>query len=384
MHDLNDLKTLTVVKDKPYFSTLDGIRGLAACVVFIHHSPEWFRPISFTHGYLAVDLFFMMSGFVLAHSYDSKMLRGYSSTKFLIKRCLRLYPLYFLGLFLGLLTKPLGLTSFLPGWILALMGLSGIPVLLSGATFIFPYNIPAWSLWFEGASNILYAILLFKLKTQQLVWLILCSGLCLSLGSLSLNGLDGGGYQDSFYMGFFRIMFSFLTGLVLYRHWQKNHLKPVHSDWLALGLLISVVTALTFTPDKNFSILYDLVATGLLFPVIIYSCATVNPGRLLTRLYSEAGAISYSLYILHWPLVKILGIILFKVNVPIATYSPYLGFTTLICLCLVSWLANQYYDQPVRQWLVQTLHTNGWANTLKNTHWGRTIRTRQPEIKAAS
>jgi peptidoglycan/LPS O-acetylase OafA/YrhL len=83
------------------FPAMDGIRGIAAILVALFH----FRA-TFLHydnnvigdGYLAVDLFFVLSGFVLAHAYEHRFARGMTTFEFMRARVIRLYPLYFVGL----------------------------------------------------------------------------------------------------------------------------------------------------------------------------------------------------------------------------------------------------------------------------------------------
>jgi peptidoglycan/LPS O-acetylase OafA/YrhL len=82
------------------FQTLDALRGVAALVVVVHHNHPMFtwRP---HHGYLAVDLFFVLSGFVLSYAYQDRLDRGWPTIKFLRARLVRLAPLYLLALLFG-------------------------------------------------------------------------------------------------------------------------------------------------------------------------------------------------------------------------------------------------------------------------------------------
>ena len=87
------------------FGALDGLRGVAAVIVVLHHlGNERLGPFNPTFGYIAVDLFFALSGFVIALNYDHRFAGGMTVKEFMLKRVLRLYPLYAAGLLLSLLT----------------------------------------------------------------------------------------------------------------------------------------------------------------------------------------------------------------------------------------------------------------------------------------
>src|SRR5882757_3316593 len=84
------------------FHTLDALRGIAAIGVVTFHMKQLFAPIAASGGYLAVDLFFMMSGVVLSHAYEGRFRAGMGTFDFMRTRLIRLYPLYFLGTMLGI------------------------------------------------------------------------------------------------------------------------------------------------------------------------------------------------------------------------------------------------------------------------------------------
>lgn len=79
------------------FHTLDGLRGVAAGTVLIYHFPSLWSPASAPSAYLAVDLFFLMSGFVIEHAYGQRLATGLGVRRFLLLRLIRLYPLYLVG-----------------------------------------------------------------------------------------------------------------------------------------------------------------------------------------------------------------------------------------------------------------------------------------------
>src|ERR1700761_6004380 len=84
--------------DKPHaYPALDGLRGVAAIAVMLHHFRPLTAPWLFAHGYLAVDLFFLLSGFVIAHAYDARFRKGLGVPAFLVIRLIRLWPMIAFG-----------------------------------------------------------------------------------------------------------------------------------------------------------------------------------------------------------------------------------------------------------------------------------------------
>lgn len=90
---------------KPHYELLDGLRGVAALLVVWYHLFEAFAtsPVDqrFNHGYLAVDFFFLLSGFVIGYAYDERWGRGLRMRDFIKRRLIRLHPMVVLGALLG-------------------------------------------------------------------------------------------------------------------------------------------------------------------------------------------------------------------------------------------------------------------------------------------
>src|SRR6187402_3617673 len=95
------------LKTKQHFEILDGLRGVAAIAVVTFHFMEWaisdYSKNFIGHGFLAVDFFFCLSGFVIAYAYDDRM-KQLKPGPFLIRRLIRLHPLVVIGSVLGLIT----------------------------------------------------------------------------------------------------------------------------------------------------------------------------------------------------------------------------------------------------------------------------------------
>jgi peptidoglycan/LPS O-acetylase OafA/YrhL len=175
-----------VFKDsKNHFEILDGLRGLAAVIVVMFHILETFTGGDHSkqiinHGYLAVDFFFVLSGFVIGYAYDDRW--GKMTLKgFFKRRLIRLHPMIIIGMIIGAITFYFQDSSFFPGihtvpfWkmiVVLFIGFTLIPVSKSldirGWTEMHPLNGPAWSLFFEYIANILYALFIRKFSNKLL------------------------------------------------------------------------------------------------------------------------------------------------------------------------------------------------------------------------
>lgn len=141
-----------------HFLTLDALRGVAALAVLVLHMPPLTGLVF--HAYLAVDLFFIMSGFVIAHAYERRLLAGWSPGDFIRTRVVRLWPLYLLGtavgaaVFAGVAGDAVGFAVL---GVLVAAAVVMMPLPLGAEVQIFDLNRPAWSLFFEMVANVLYA-----------------------------------------------------------------------------------------------------------------------------------------------------------------------------------------------------------------------------------
>jgi peptidoglycan/LPS O-acetylase OafA/YrhL len=169
---------------KPHYPILDGLRGVAAIIVIFFHLTE---PLATSHldnvvnhGYLAVDFFFLLSGFVVGYAYDDRW-DTLTVGGFLRRRFERLQPLVVLGMTLGAIgfyftDSPIWpLIHTVPVWkliVVMLIGWTLIPIPLSmdirGWFEMHPLNSVGWSLFFEYIANILYALGVRKLSNKAL------------------------------------------------------------------------------------------------------------------------------------------------------------------------------------------------------------------------
>ena len=176
---------------KPHYDILDGLRGIAALTVVWFHIFEAFATSHLdqriNHGYLAVDFFFILSGFVIGYAYDDRW-KKMTVTEFLKRRLIRLHPMVVIGAVIGAVMfyfqgcSVWDVTKVTVPMLLAatLMNACLIPASpgteIRGLGEMYPLNGPSWSLFFEYAGNILYAFFIRKLSTGALSVVVFLAG----------------------------------------------------------------------------------------------------------------------------------------------------------------------------------------------------------------
>lgn len=339
-----------MIKSHNYL-TLDAIRGVAAIFVFIQHAPILFGGLKFEHAYLAVDLFFVMSGFVIASAYSDSLESGKLSILNFIKiRMIRLYPLYFLAIVISVLyilqhnvrhnasSDIFGLTSQMA------FGLLIIPSPTPG-DYPFPLNIPAWSIFFEVIANMFFAFSYSNLTIKVLLYVLGFSGVILFIFVLKNSSMDFGWNWLNFLGGFPRVIYSFAMGLFLYRIRLKLGLKQIYNNWLTVCILV-VICLLFSMPNVNAET-YDLLVVLLLIPIVVLSATYVEPklNAKLGELYALLGLVSYAIYILQFSFQGAFAGVFIKSD----KGSLLMGILAISLLFLLSMLINKVYDEPVRR-----------------------------------
>ncbi|HEX7783652.1 MAG TPA: acyltransferase [Sphingobium sp.] len=332
-----------------YYS-LDGMRGLAAIVVVLHHFGLQRNPSLAGAGYLAVDFFFALSGFVIALAYQDRLTQGLSTRRFMAQRVIRLYPLFLAGIALGLV-KAIGQIVTHDGTALPIpeLLLSFVTSLLMlptpGAHLVstFPLNTPGWSLFFEMIASLAFGAVLFRWRTASLALAAGIAALLLMPGILSHDGRIAGlgtSWPD-FIHGFPRVFFSFLTGVLIFRLSRRLR-RQINGDvHIAIVVLIALLLG---KPDGWMDGGYDMIVLGLAIPAILWAGVAWEVPERHQRFFGWLGDISYPLYILHFPLLMIYLFLTRHLPVP----SPISCLIFVLGMLLVSTLAFHLYDAPVR------------------------------------
>lgn len=380
---------------KPRYAILDGLRGVAALVVILFHGFETYIPFFGTqhinHGYLAVDFFFVLSGFVIGYAYDDRWDRM-STWSFFKRRLIRLHPMvvagtlfgaclfffgesdyfsliggtepwkFFLCIVLGLLMIPAGTGLDIRGW---------------GETN--SLNGPNWSLTFEYIGNILYAFVLRRLPT------VVLGMLCVASAFLTMNlalGWDVFGFfaqpkydviggwsitPDQMYVGFSRLLYPFLCGLLISRLLPKFITKENPSGsplgirggfWWA-SLLLVVLFAVPQIGGKSCVAdgLYQVFAIVVMFPVIVLiGAGSKTTDKRSAKWCETLGNLSYPLYITHFPLMYMqMAWVASHKDSPV-WHHVVLNLGILLVAIGIAWAFLKLYDEPVRAWLKKKLY----------------------------
>jgi peptidoglycan/LPS O-acetylase OafA/YrhL len=309
---------------KPHYPILDGLRGVAAIIVVTFHLSEplgtGHLDILVNHGYLAVDFFFLLSGFVIGYAYDDRWSTMTVGT-FLKRRIERLQPMVVLGMTLGALgfyftdSTLWPLIHTVPLWKLLLVLLIGytiLPIPLSldirGWQEMHPLNSVGWSLFFEYLANILYAIGIRKLSKPALGILVFIAALALAhLAITSPAGDVSGGWTlnvEQVRVGLTRTMYPFFAGLLLSRVVTPARFN---NAFLWCSLLLAIVLYMPRIGGAThvwLNGIYEAVCIILVFPLIVYlGSSGVLHTQLESRLCKFLGDMSYPLYLVHYPLV---------------------------------------------------------------------------------
>ena len=349
------------------FALLDGLRGVAAILVVVRHAPNLFglQPGA-VETHLAVDLFFVLSGFVLAHAYAARVRDGLPARAFLRIRVIRLYPLYALGL---ALTVAVALLSFAvgqgPGFSPSALALSTLcsalmlptpPAISTLPAAIFPLNFPSWSIFFELVANMAFFYGLSALSARRLAAFVALAfaGLC----AIALQGgdLDVGYTWNEVHAGLIRVMFAFPVGVLLYRRWIARESgaprRLASGNAGAVACLAALTLVLVVPVPALVKPVYDVLVVAFVFPALVYAAAGITPGPQLASLCLKAGEASYPLYILHAPCVAWVEAVGRRMpGVADRIAAPYAGLALLVVLLAACLVLVRVYDAPARRWL---------------------------------
>ncbi len=314
-----------------YYS-LDAMRGLAALLVATYHFREAYAPSA----HLAVDFFFVLSGFVITEAYRQKLLEGMKTWSFMNARLARLYPLFLVGIVVGLLqiiilTAMGERTQSWPDLVLSLI--ANLLVLPSPSYFfanhpmqgLFPINGPAWSMFWELLVNLLFAAALFRLSARAIGVVILLAGVILAFDCFHYGSLNIGWEWPSVFGGLPRVVFSFSIGIILSRVVGRR--PALREGWIAVFPVAILLCCLLIPVHGSYRVVYDLLFCVIVSPVIVASGAMLEVGPRMISFASWLGYVSYPLYIVHRGVIG-----LYK---PISESSGFVGILSLIaCLTI--------------------------------------------------
>ena len=370
---------------KPHYEILDGLRGVAALSVLVYHIFEGYAfaeayngegkgiITTLNHAHIAVDFFFMLSGFVLSYAYDNRW-KMMSLKTFFTRRLIRLHPMLIAGAVIGTITfcadscRQWDGTTTPITWVMAAMlltmfiipALPGSPYEVRGNGEMFPLNGPGWSLFFEYIGNILYAFVIRRLPTKALAVLaatLTVAHACFFIGDISgYDGVSVGWTIDAvnFAGGLLRMLLPFTIGMLLARIFKPGKIK--YAFGISTVTLITVFALPYIDPADDISLnsLYEFICITLIFPAVVWigacgSCKDNAAGRINKFL----GDISYPLYIVHYPLMYLFY--RWLIDKHLYTFGDTWGVAIIIIITciLLAYTILKIYDEPVRRLLAK-------------------------------
>lgn len=339
-----------------HYVALDAVRGYAAFAVAIYHILQLFHvPGGIPGSFLAVDLFFLMSGFVVAYSYEKRLLDGSMSFwRFAQVRTIRLYPLYAVSLGLGLFYFTVKIVLGQPD------APAPVDMLAAGAQSVvmlpvvavndpglmnYPFSPSAWSLVLEFWFNLAFALLIVRWSNRALMVVAGVSFIVLVQQAMAHGTADLGWGVATLLGGSVRFWFSFTVGVLLFR--MRGAATPLPS----IALLL-VSPALLFLLVPHDAIFFQLFWIAVVFPVFIAIAARIPVGGVAATVSDHLGRLSYAVYILHGPVILLmLGVLTVFMGRAWEAFPLESAIYLLIGLGAISVLATYVFDEPVRRWL---------------------------------
>lgn len=327
------------------------------------------------HGYLAVDFFFILSGFVISYAYDDRWGKTMTTGNFFKRRLIRLHPMIIMGVILGTITfflqggvqwdgTKVATSAVMLAMLCAMFFIPAVPGVsyeVRGNGEMFPLNGPSWSLFFEYIGNILYALFIHRLSTKALTVLVGLLGIALAwFTTFNVSGYDmiGVGWTldtVNFFGGALRMLFPFSMGMLLARHFKPMNVRGAF--WICsviLLLLFCVPYIVTENSPISLNGLFEAICILFIFPILLWVGASgKTTDNFSSRVCKFLGDISYPLYAVHYPIMYLFYAWLIDHKLyTIAEAWPmalavYLGNILLAYLCL------KLYDEPVRKWLTK-------------------------------
>jgi len=348
--------------ERKHFEVLDGLRGIAALAVVIFHFMELIAPDSsrnfIGHGFLAVDFFFCLSGFVIAYAYDDRI-GSLGLAEFFRSRLIRLHPLVVFGSVLGILgffiQSLVGPPQPMDGLRITEIFLCSIllvpfPVMASRFYNNFSFNAPAWSLFWEYVANLFYALFLHRIRRRYLMMLVLLAAAGVFWVIYKEGSLLGGWSGGTFWDGLARVSYSFLGGMFIYR-----------SRWITenrLGFLpLATLLVLAFmAPFSVWNLLWESLIVLVYFPFLIGLGAGTEPAPRMQKLCVFSGKISYPLYMTHYWLIWIFGDYL-NSHRPAGARLFLIVLGVLTFQIILAYVVMVVFDIPVRRALSRRTRT---------------------------
>lgn len=399
---MHDHSSASFLDTKPHYALLDGLRGVAALLVLVYHVFEGYAFAAgeaviegMNHGYLAVDFFFILSGFVIAYAYDDRWAAQPAGQRprltlgsFFKRRIIRLHPLVVLGAFIGVacfyvqggvtwqgekVAGSLVMLALLAGMFM-LPAVPGCSYEVRGNGEMYPLNGPCWSLFFEYIGNMLYALALRKLGNKSLAAVVAALGLLeasFALFDPSGYGFLGVGWTldgINFVGGALRMLFPFSLGLLLARHFRPTKVRGAF--WIC-SLVLLTLFLVPYLPGRflltgtdaaegSFGLsvitngIFEMFCIAVVFPALVWLAASGSTtDRFSTASCKFLGDLSFPLYIVHYPLMYVFYAWLIETEQYTWQETSLASTAVVLANIVLAYAALKWFDEPVRRWLAR-------------------------------
>jgi peptidoglycan/LPS O-acetylase OafA/YrhL len=341
------------VQPRRAYRTLDGMRAIGALLVVMRHVPMFFGPIRVPESFLAVDLFYLVSGFVVAHAYGERLAAGASLWTFVKTRIIRLYPLYLFGLGLGLIAALIAVITDPAGWWTpmkvveaVLTGLVLIPMFPGLGASGSALDGPVWTLLPELVVNFIYAALIKLMNVWFLLLIMAVAGAAVVYGELRFHTLDIGYNPTDQWAALARAGYSFFAGVLVFKLVRAGETASALVSWACVVILGLILAG---QPGKDIMATYELGAVLVAFPLLLAVGSRFEPGPRVSAVFSYIGLMSYGIYIIHQPIGHLLQPLLKgRVHIPHDWRALAYGAVFLGGLIGIAGLLDKFYDGPIR------------------------------------
>jgi peptidoglycan/LPS O-acetylase OafA/YrhL len=321
------------------FAVLDSWRGVCAVLVALYHV-EIIGEIYAGHldgvpvvdnAYLFVDFFFVLSGFVIAHTYQSRITRPEDVLSFAIRRFGRVWPLHMVVLLAFIAAELAKLLAHAHGIATETAPFSGSftgPAIVTNIFLVqsfglhseLTWNQPSWSIGVEFYTYLVFALLV-------LIWrgrIAAVSALTVITGALIVAACSRNYMRTTFDYGFFRCLEGFFVGVLvhrLYRSGWRVHIAPaIKPTALEFSVVLAVTVFVSAADARPISLLSPLIFGAAVYVFALERGAVSR--LLMTRPFRAAGAWSYSIYMTQAFLLILLARIIRLVQAHLGGIAP--------------------------------------------------------------
>ena len=373
---MSNISSSAFADTKAHYDLLDGLRGVAALMVIWYHVFEGYAFAgggnieTLNHGYLAVDFFFILSGFVIGYAYDDRWGKSLTMKDFFKRRLIRLHPMVVLGAItfciqgcvqwdgthvaISMIMLSLLCTIFF------IPAMPGVGYEVRGNGEMFPLNGPCWSLFFEYIGNILYALFIRRLSNKALTVFVVLLGVALAafaVFNVSTYGNIGVGWTldgVNFLGGSLRMLFPFSLGMLMSRNFKP--MKVRGAFWICTVALIALfaVPYLEGMEPLCMNGVYEAFCVIVAFPIILWIGASGTTTDVQsTKICKFLGDISYPVYVIHYPLMYLFYAWLIENKLYTLGETWHVAVCVFVLSIVLAYLCLKLYDEPIRKYLAK-------------------------------